>query len=100
MPYTDAVHSGVATSVVEGAGGRVWVEHPGEKEIFRIERHLLYALHAAAVTHCELQKAAAAGKKAAKAKKKANPKSDVDTPAEPALKPTKPEPKPEAKPAP
>ena len=77
-------------------GGRVWVEHPGENEVFRVERHVLYASHAAVVTHWEQQKAAAAGKKAAKAKNKPNPKPDADPPAEPALKPAKPEPKPEA----
>ena len=100
VPYTDGVYPGVVTSVVGGARGRVWVEHPGEKEMFRVERHLLYASHAAAVTHWEQRKAAAAGKKAAKAKKKPNPKPDADPPAEPAPKPPKPEPKPEAKQAP
>ena len=34
-----------------GAGGRVWVEHPREKEMFRVERRLLYASQGAAVTH-------------------------------------------------
>ena len=54
VPCTDGVYPGVVTSVVGGgAGGRVWVEHPGEKEMFRVERHLLYASHAAAVTHWE-----------------------------------------------
>ena len=91
VPYTDGVYPGIVTSVVAGAGGRVWVEQPGEKEMFRVERHLLYASHAAAVTHWENQKAAAAGKKAAKAKKKSNPKPDAN-PAEPAPKPAKPEP--------
>ena len=100
VPYTDGVYPGVVSSVVAGAGGRVWVEHPGEKEMFRVERHLLYASHAVAVTHTENQKAAAAGKKAAKAKNKSNPKPDADPPAEPAPKITKPEPKPEAKQAP
>ena len=100
VPYTDGVYPGVVTSVAAGQGGRVWVEHPGEKEMFRVERHLLYASDAAAVTHWEQQKAAAAGKKAAKAKKKPNPKPDADPPAEPAPKPAKPEPKPEAKQAP
>ena len=100
VPYTDGVYPGVVTSVAAGQGGRVWVEHPREKEMFRVERHLLYASHAAAVTHWEQQKAAAAGKKAAKAKKKPNPKPDADPPAEPAPKPAKPEPKPEAKQAP
>ena len=80
-----------------GVGGRVWVEHPGEKEMFRIEKHLFYDSHAAAVTHWEQQKAVAAGKKAAKAKKKPNPKTDADPPAEPVSKPAKPEPKPETK---
>ena len=83
-PYTDGVSPGVVTSVMGGAGGRVWVEHPGEKEIFRVERHVLYASHAAAVTHWEQQKVAAAGKKAAEAKRKPNPKRDADPPAEPA----------------
>ena len=36
-----------------GRGGRVWVDHPGEKEMFRVERPLLYASHTAAVTHWE-----------------------------------------------
>ena len=53
VPYTDGVYPGVVTSVVEGAGGRVWVAHPREKEMFRVERHLLYASHAAALTHWE-----------------------------------------------
>ena len=53
---------GVLTVVVGVAGGRVWVEHLREKEIFRVQRHLLYASHAAAVTHWGQQKAAAAGK--------------------------------------
>ena len=101
VPYTDGVYPGVVTSVVGGGrAGRVWVEHPGEKEMFRVERHLMYASHAAAVTHWEQHKAAAAGKKAAKAKKKPKPKPDADTPAEPAPKPAKPEPKPKAKQAP
>ena len=100
VPYTHGVYPGVVTSVVGGAGGRVRVEHPWEKEMFQVERHLFYASHAAAVTHWEQQKAAAAGKKAAKAKKKPNPKPDVDPPTEPAPKPAKPEPKPEAKQAP
>ena len=81
VPYTNGVYPGVATSVVGGAGGRVWVEHPGEKEMFWVERHLLYAFDVAAVTHWEQQKAAAAGKKAANAKKKPNPKPDADPPA-------------------
>ena len=72
--YTDGVYLGVVTLVVGGAGGRVWVEHPGEKEMFRVERHLLYASHAATLTHLEQQKVAAAGKKSAKAKRKPNPK--------------------------
>ena len=96
VPYTDGVYPGV----VSGAGGRVWVEHLGEKEMFRVETHLLYTSHAAAVTHWENQKAAAEGKKSAKAKKKSNPKPDADPPAEPAPKPSKPEPKREAKQAP
>ena len=33
------------------------VEHAGTKEMFRVERHLLYASHAAAVTAPEHQKA-------------------------------------------
>ena len=78
----------------------MWVEHPRDKELFRVERHLLYASHAAAVTHWEHQKAAVAGKKAAKAKKKPNPKPDANPPAEPASKPAKLETKPEAKQAP
>ena len=100
VPYTDGVYPGVVTMVVAGAGGRVWVEHLGEKEMFRVARHLLYASHAAAVTHWENQKAPAASKKAAKAKKTSNPKPDADPPVEPAPKPAKPEPKPEAKQAP
>ena len=100
VPYTDGVYPWVVTSVVGGAGGKVWVEHLGEKEMFRVGRHLLYASHAAALTHWEEQKAAAAGKKADKAKKKPNPKPDADAPPEPAPKPAKPEPKPEAKQAP
>ena len=100
VPYTDGVYPGVVTSVVAGAGGRMWVEHLGQKEMFRVERHLLYASHAAAVTHLGNQKAAAASRKAAKAKKKGNPKPDADPPAEPAPKPAKPDPKPEAKQAP
>ena len=104
VPYTDGGYPGVVTSVVGGAGGRVWVEHPGEKEMFRVERHVLYASHAAAVTHWEQPKAAAVGKKAAKAKKKPNPTPDANQPAEPAPKPAKPEakqaPQPEPKDAP
>ena len=96
VPYTDGVYPGIVTSAVAGLGGRMWVKQPGEKEMFWVERHLLYASHAAAVTHWENQKTAAAGKKAAKAKKKSNPEPD----AEPAPKPAKPEPKPEAKHAP
>ena len=60
VPYTDGVYPGVVTSVVAGAGGRVWVEHTGEKEMFRVERHLLHASHTAAVAHWENQKAAKA----------------------------------------
>ena len=37
VPYTDGVYPGVVTSVAAGRGGRVWVEHPGEKEMFRVE---------------------------------------------------------------
>ena len=77
----------------------MWVEHPGEREMFRVERHLLYASHAVAVTHWENQKAAKAAK-TAKAKGKSNPQPDADPPVEPAPKPAKPEPKPEAKQAP
>ena len=97
VPYTNGVYPGVVTSVVGGAGGESLGGTPREKEMFRVERHLLYASHVAAVTHWEQQKAAAAGKKAAKAKKKPNPKPDADPPAEPAPKPAKPEPKPEDK---
>ena len=99
VPYTEGVYPGVVTSVVAGAGGRVWVEHPGEKGMCWVERHLLYASHAAAVTHWEKQKAAKAAK-ATKAKKKSNPEPDADPPAEPAPKPAIPEPKPQAKQAP
>ena len=54
VPYTEGVYPGVVTLVVgEGRGGCVWVEHPGEKEMFRVERHLLYASHASALTHWE-----------------------------------------------
>ena len=91
---------GFLTSYVGGGGGRVWMEHPGEKKMFWVERHLLYASHGAAVTPLEPQKAAAADKKAAKAKKKPNPKPDGDPPAEPATKPAKPDPQPETKQAP
>ena len=100
VPYTDGVYPGVVTSVAARQGGREWVEHQGEKEMFRVEKHLLYDSHAAAVTHWEQQKAAAACKKAAKAKQKPNPEPDADLPVEPAPKPAKPEPKPEAKQAP
>ena len=101
VPYTDGVYPGFVTSVVGWArGGRVWVEHPGEKEMLRVERHPFYASHAAALTHGEQQKAAAAGKKAAKAKKKPNPRPDVDPPVEAAPKPAKPEHKPGATQAP
>ena len=78
----------------------MWVEQPGEKETFQVERCLLYASHAATVTHWEQLKAAAARKKAAKAEKKPNPKPNADPPAKPAPKPAKHEPKPEAKQAP
>ena len=81
VPYTDGVYPGVVTSVAAGQGGRVWGEQPGEKVMFRVERHLLYASQAAAVTNWEQQKAAAAGKKATKAKKNRNPKPDADPPA-------------------
>ena len=101
VPYTDGVYPGVVTWVAAGQGGRLWVEHPGEKEMFRVERHLMDASHAAPLTHWEQQQAAAAGKKAAKStKKNPNPKPDADLPAEPAPKPAKPELKPEAKQAP
>ena len=100
VPHTDGVYPGVVTLVVGGAGGTVWVEHLGEKEMFRVERHLLYASHGAAVTYREQQKAAAASKKAASAEKNPNPKLYADPPAGPAPKPTKPEPKPEVEQAP
>ena len=78
--------------------GRVWEEHPGEREMFRVERHLLYASHALTLTLWLQQKAAAAAKKAAKmTKKKPTPKPDADPPAEAASKPAKPNPKIEAK---
>ena len=64
------------------------MEHPGEKEMFRVERHLPYASHAAAVTHWEQQKVATACKNAAKAEKKPDTKPDAAPPAEPAPKPT------------
>ena len=32
MPYTEGVYLGLVTSVL--GGGRVWVEHPGEKQMF------------------------------------------------------------------
>ena len=72
------------------------MEHRGEKEMFRVERHLLYASRASAVSHWERQKAVAAGKKAHKAKKKPNPKRDADPAPEPAPKPPKAKPKLEA----
>ena len=50
VPYPDGVYEGVVTSVVAGGGDKVWVEYPRKKEMFRVERHLLYASHAAAVT--------------------------------------------------
>ena len=53
VPYNDDVYPGVVTSVAAGQGGRVWVEHTGEKEMFRVERHVLYASHVAAVTPWE-----------------------------------------------
>ena len=89
VPYTDGVYPGVVTSVVAGEGDKVWVDCPGEKEMFRVERHLLYASHAAAVTHWEQQKAVRAAKAKAKTKKKSNPKPDDDPLAEPAPKPAK-----------
>ena len=36
VPYTDGLYPGFVTSVVGGAGGRVWVEHPREKDMFRV----------------------------------------------------------------
>ena len=45
VPYPDGVYPGVVTSVVAGGGDKVWVEHPGEKEMFRVERHLLYVVY-------------------------------------------------------
>ena len=54
-----------------GGGG---VEHPGEKAMFQVETHLLYASHASAMTHWEHQKAAATAHKAAQAKQKPNTK--------------------------
>ena len=42
------------------------MEHPRENEMFGVQRHLLYASNAAPVTQWEEEKAAAAGKKAAK----------------------------------
>ena len=99
VPYTHGVYLGLVTSVVAGAGGGAWVEHLGGKEMFHVERHVLYACHAAAVTHWENQKSAKAAK-ATKAKKKSNHKPDADPPAEPAPKPAKPEPKAQAKQAP
>ena len=65
--------------------------------MFRVEGHLLSASLASTLTHWEQQKAADAGKKAAKAKKKPNPKPYADRPAEPAPKPAKLDPKCEAK---
>ena len=77
------------------------VEHGEEKEMFRAERHLLYASHASAMTHWEQQKVATAAKKAAKpAKKNPNPKMDADQPVELPFKPAKDDFKPEAKQAP
>ena len=57
MPHTDGFYLGVLTSVV---GVCVWVEHPGDKEMFLVERHLWYAFHALTVSHREQQKALAA----------------------------------------
>ena len=68
--------------------------------MFRVERHVLCASHAAAVTHYEQQKAAAAGKKAAKARKKPKSKLDADPPPKPGPQPDNPEPEPGAKQAP
>ena len=64
--------------------------------MFRVERHVLYASHAAVVTHWKQQKATDAGKKATAKppKKKPNPKPDAGPPAP---KPAKPDPKPHAK---
>ena len=76
------------------------MEHPGEKVMFRVEKHPLYASHASALIHWEHQKVAAVAKKAAKAKKKSNPKRDGDLPAEPAPKPAMVDPKFEVKQAP
>ena len=81
VPYTEGVYRGVVTSVVGGAGGRVGVEHPGEKEMFRVDRHLLYACHASAPTRWEQQNTTAATNKPPKTKTKPNPKSDADPPA-------------------
>ena len=69
------------------------MEYPGEKEMFAIERHVLYASHAAVVTHWEQHKAA----KKPKHKANAKPPVGVDPLAERAPKPTKPNPKPEPK---
>ena len=54
-----------------GGGGECGWNTQGEKEMFRVDRHLFYASHAAAGTHWEQQKATAAGEKAAKVKKEA-----------------------------
>ena len=63
------------------------MEHRGEKEIFRVDRHLLYASHASTATHWEQWKVAVAVRKAAKPKKKPNPKPGPDPPPRPALSP-------------
>ena len=49
VPYTKGVYSGVVASVLGGGGGK-WVEHQGEKKMFRDQRHLLHASHASAPT--------------------------------------------------
>ena len=59
VPYTDGVYPGTVILVVGGGGGGESVGGTGKKEILRVERHVLYTSHAAAVTHWEQQKAAA-----------------------------------------
>ena len=81
-------------------GGGVGVAHPGEQEMSRVERHLLYASHASTAHHWEHQKAAAIANKDSNAKKEPNPKQDGDPPAEPPHKPAQPDAKLEAKRAP
>ena len=100
VPYTEGIHPGAVTSLVQGAGGRVWVDYAREKEMFRVERHLFHASHASALTHWEQQTAAAAAEKAVKAKKKPNPKPDTEPPAEQVRKPAKGDPRHETKQAP